>query len=151
MAKRVLSKILSIFFEKGLVEILTDPRTLFIKTFRTRAYQYGTFVGEDVYGNKYYENLGSIKHRSRFVEFPFRGVQEFDASLVPPEWFNWLHHTTDRVPKPDDPKPFYSLPHIPNQTLFRSKYMGCRTTKPKFEAWKPQSCRSQEVKQLDSN
>lgn len=85
---------LGLFFEKGLVDIYCRPRYLLERLLAMKSTEYGTLVGEDQYGNRYYENLNQVKHRSRFVEFPYRGPQEWDGTLVPPEWYNWLHNTT---------------------------------------------------------
>ncbi len=50
------------------------------------------FVGEDAYGNRYYEAKkiidGDADRRRRWVAY--RGYAE--ASKVPAEWHGWLHH-----------------------------------------------------------
>lgn len=50
----------------------------------------GRRVGEDKYGNRYYE---SRKGRRWVV---YKGTVE--ASRVPPEWHGWLHHTWEQPP-----------------------------------------------------
>jgi NADH:ubiquinone oxidoreductase subunit len=52
---------------------------------------YGRRVGEDQFGNRYYENR---KGTRRWVVY--KGTVE--ASRVPPEWHGWLHHTFEKPP-----------------------------------------------------
>ncbi len=58
----------------------------------------GVFVGEDDYGNRYYEARDASDsyddHRRRWVIY--RGYAE--ASKVPAEWHGWLHYTFDDSP-----------------------------------------------------
>ena len=72
----------------------------------------GRQVGRDAVGNIYYEDnraAGSGLPR-RWVAFA--GASE--ASVVPPEWHGWLHHTTDApLPAPDRP---WIKPHMANMT-----------------------------------
>jgi NADH:ubiquinone oxidoreductase subunit len=51
----------------------------------------GKSVGEDVYGNRYYETRDG---KRRWVLY--KGTVE--ASRVPSEWHGWLHHTFDKAP-----------------------------------------------------
>src|ERR1700674_4793473 len=46
----------------------------------------GIAVGEDAFGNRYYQTKGGIR---RWVIYS--GTVE--ASRVPPDWHGWLHHT----------------------------------------------------------
>lgn len=59
----------------------------------------GTFVGSDVAGNKYYEDLNEVPGRHRWVEFAQNDT--FNASQVEPVWHAWLHHIQD-LPPPQD-------------------------------------------------
>ena len=52
---------------------------------------FGQFVGEDKYGNRYYQDRSG---KRRWVIY--RGTVE--ASRVPPEWHGWLHHTFNEPP-----------------------------------------------------
>eukprot|EP01132_Coremiostelium_polycephalum_P005316 gene5316-6621_t len=54
----------------------------------------GDFMGEDKFGNKYYQNLDEPYGRHRWVEYKNRAYPE--ASSVPPEWHSWLHYVSDR-------------------------------------------------------
>lgn len=56
----------------------------------------GQFVGQDVYGNKYYQDKrirDNGKHRRWIV---YQG--DVEASKVPPQWHAWLHYVVDTPP-----------------------------------------------------
>merc|ERR1711934_339258 len=62
-------------------------------------------VGEDEFGNKYYEDTsnGKMRGRDRWVVYDGPGngsVYDWpqQASAVPPTWHGWLHQTDDRPP-----------------------------------------------------
>ena len=58
----------------------------------------GKSVGEDIFGNKYFEAKKPDKRNpagQRWVIY--NGAN--DASRVPPEWHGWLHHSFDEVPE----------------------------------------------------
>ena len=60
---------------------------------------YGEFVGEDEFGNRYYRTRGgkidpTLGYERRWVIY--NGTAE--ASIVPPSWHGWLHHTVDTPP-----------------------------------------------------
>jgi NADH:ubiquinone oxidoreductase subunit len=72
----------------------------------------GRLVGTDGLGNRYY-----IERRPRRGAKPRRWMLfagEKEASVVPPEWHAWLHHTTES-PLPDQRRPWMK-PHQPNLT-----------------------------------
>ena len=55
----------------------------------------GKYRGEDSWGNRYYEERLWGRHPSRP---PRRWVlyrHFLEASHIPPEWFDWLHHNLD--------------------------------------------------------
>ncbi|KAF5405798.1 NADH dehydrogenase [ubiquinone] 1 alpha subcomplex subunit [Paragonimus heterotremus] len=85
---------------------------------RTDELKWGTHVGTDKFGNKYYENnkyfMGRNRHR-------------------------WLHHMTDETPidRPPEVRK-WTAEHSENTTLdMNKKYVPYSTTRPKIEAWKP--------------
>lgn len=57
----------------------------------------GKRVGEDVFGNIYYQakKAGTGPAGQRWVIY--NGSN--DASRVPPEWHGWLHHSYDEIPE----------------------------------------------------
>jgi NADH:ubiquinone oxidoreductase subunit len=62
----------------------------------------GKPVGEDVFGNKYYELKKPGKGlKRRWVIY--NGAN--DASRVSPEWHGWLHQSYDEIPDSHLPKP----------------------------------------------
>ncbi len=88
-------------------------------TFGTRLFTWlrGEFVGEDEFGNRYYQERDSVRaadrRRRRWVIY--KGEDE--ASTVPPAWHAWLHHIRAEPPseKPPVRRP-WQKPHIPNLT-----------------------------------
>ena len=65
---------------------------------RTDDLKDGTFVGEDKYGNKYYENDRYFLGKNRWVRYNPNVHLEYEGSMVPAEWFGWLHNKTDFPP-----------------------------------------------------
>merc|ERR1711974_428968 len=52
----------------------------------------GRLIGEDKYGNKYYQNDRYFYGKNRWVIYnPNVGV-EYDGSMIPAEWFGWMHY-----------------------------------------------------------
>ena len=110
--------------------------------------RHGVFVGDDEYGNKYYEGrdaLGSYDgHKRRWVIY--RGYAE--ASKVPAEWHGWLHHTFDEPPTTDPlTRRVWEQDHLPNLTgtvwAWRPKgaiSRGGERAKATgdYEAWRPE-------------
>lgn len=70
----------------------------------------GRFVGEDEFGNRYYQNSDGTR---RWLIY--NGLVE--ASRVPPEWHGWLHFTYREPPTiaPLRAKP-WEKPYVPNLT-----------------------------------
>ncbi|KAE8748373.1 hypothetical protein FOCC_FOCC005009, partial [Frankliniella occidentalis] len=99
----------------------------------------GCLVGTDQFGNKYYENNNYFFGRNRWVEYNLAVGYDYDASMVPPEWFGWLHYRTDYRPCEDPTRPSYSWqkPHIMNQSGTPYEYVPYDTTLPKIQAWVP--------------
>lgn len=52
--------------------------------------------------------------RSRWVEMNVDHKQKVNASRIPPEWHNWIHHIVDTVPAEDPrPAPIYEIKYVP--------------------------------------
>ena len=98
----------------------------------------GQLIGEDKYGNKYYENKTYFMGRSRFVEYPYKGRLDFDGSQIPAEWHRWMHYMTDDPPSthPPTPRKFF-IDHAKNPSGSKDAYIPYSTTTPKIEFWKP--------------
>lgn len=107
-------------------------------------------VGEDEWGNKYYEETkvgpkdGPLPGRKRRYII-YKGAAE--PSRVSADWHGWLHHTFDKPPT-EDPlaRQAYEKPHQPNLTGTIYAYHpkgsiageGERTkTAADYEAWNP--------------
>lgn len=78
----------------------------------------GKFVGQDDYGNKYYEEpegkgTGADASRRRWVIY--NGYA--DASRVPADWHGWLHHIFPDAPSATPlPRRAWEKEHQPNLT-----------------------------------
>ena len=102
----------------------------------------GQKVGEDDIGNVYYRSprKRAGNREERWVVF----AGEPEASIVPPEWHSWLHHTTDEPVKAER-EPWHK-PHQCNLTGTEDAYLppghdrmgGNRLVATgDYEAWSP--------------
>ena len=132
----------------------------------------GTCIGADKYGNRYYQNtryfVGQwwalhflceairivLLGRSRWVEYADRVGLDYDASQIPPEWWEsfwlraeshrrcfrhrWLQYISDEPPtvKPL-PKHSWMIDHIENKTGTSQIYVPYSTVPPKIQSWQP--------------
>lgn len=107
---------------------------------------HGQKVGNDALGNIYYKarKTAAGQRERRWVMY----VDEPEASLVPPEWHGWLHHTLPAPLTANDSfhKP-WQKPHQPNLTGTAAAYFppghsykGAQrpATTSDYEAWKPE-------------
>ncbi|MAI49083.1 MAG: NADH:ubiquinone oxidoreductase subunit NDUFA12 [Rhodospirillaceae bacterium] len=75
----------------------------------------GVQVGTDSQGNKYYREKRPQQRAKERRWVVYHGKVE--ASLVPPAWHSWLHHTTEDVPSDDAVKQWHwQTEHVPNLT-----------------------------------
>ncbi|KAF6204119.1 hypothetical protein GE061_002459 [Apolygus lucorum] len=109
------------------------------KLFRQDELKHGDLVGEDKYGNKYFENNYYFYGRNRWVEYSDQVFLNYDGSQVPAEWFGWLHYKTDLPPHkdPNRPKYHWMADHKENKSGTNEQYVPYSTTRPKIEAWVP--------------
>ncbi|XP_004225514.2 NADH dehydrogenase [ubiquinone] 1 alpha subcomplex subunit 12 [Ciona intestinalis] len=117
-------------------------RGVLIQMCRMNEIKYGTHVGTDELGNKYYENNRYFVGRNRWVDYnkdTWKNKWDFNASQITPEWHRWIHYMTDDTPtaKPPTQRKFL-LTHTRNLTGTKDCYVPYSTTKPKIEAWKPE-------------
>jgi len=85
--------------------------------------KWGTFVGEDKLGNKYYQDWDESINRDRWVDYA--DPSNVNASQIPPEWHSWLHHVTDtpgQSPEVIALTPKYKKAHMPNLTGTQKAY-----------------------------
>uniref|UniRef100_A0A1B6M2N7 NADH dehydrogenase [ubiquinone] 1 alpha subcomplex subunit 12 n=1 Tax=Graphocephala atropunctata TaxID=36148 RepID=A0A1B6M2N7_9HEMI len=99
----------------------------------------GTLVGQDDYGNKYYEDNKYFLGRNRWVNYADSVFLDYDGSQVPAEWFGWLHYRTDLPPHKDPSRPKYPwmARHTENVSGTPQQYVPFSTTSPKIHAWRP--------------
>lgn len=114
-------------------------------TLSTRLYtkKHGRFIGEDGYGNSYYEDKNGVGPAGRPRRWViFKG--EAEASKVPPEWHGWLHYIQDDPPSAGyQPKP-WQKPHTENKTGTPEAYRPpgsilkpgrSKAQQPDYEPW----------------
>ncbi len=67
-------------------------------TVSTRLYTWlcGELAGRDALGNRYYRNRKHRRGRRERRWVVYAGKPE--ASMVPPDWHGWLHHTVEETP-----------------------------------------------------
>ncbi|WP_026296634.1 NADH:ubiquinone oxidoreductase subunit NDUFA12 [Hirschia maritima] len=103
------------------------------------------FIGEDEWGNKFYEEKKPSQESRKRRYIIYNGAAE--PSRVSADWHGWLHHTFDKPPT-EEPleKKSFEQPHQPNLTgtLMAYKPKGSlarqddRTkTASDYEAWDP--------------
>jgi NADH:ubiquinone oxidoreductase subunit len=93
---------------------------------------FGKFVGLDQYGNKYYKS----KKNERWVIYK----DNIEASKITSEWFLWIHHTIDQIPKANKNKYLWQKDHMENQTGTLNSYKPTVISKSinlkKYDTWK---------------
>ena len=107
--------------------------------------RHGKRVGEDEFGNVYYEGGTDSEGRTRRWVI-YNGYSE--ASAIPPGWHGWIHHRVDTPPSREDYKPReWQKPHQPNLTGSAKAYRpkGSVLTNEKrpqvtgdYEPWTPE-------------
>ncbi|PHH62605.1 hypothetical protein CDD81_6839 [Ophiocordyceps australis] len=101
--------------------------------------KYGTLIGTDRAGNKFFENTEELPLRTRWVEF---AKHDYDAAQMEPGWHAWMSYMVDKPPTSDallapGTRAFEKPYPIPNYTMTRGAFKTYNTTKPKFKAWEP--------------
>lgn len=106
---------------------------------------HGEKVGEDQFGNIYYEGAKNRYGRKRrWVIYK----DSSDPSLIPPGWHGWMHYRTQIPPSKVNYVPHsWEKPHKKNLTGTTEAYMpkkSNRDSKNKlqnknYEAWSPES------------
>lgn len=81
---------------------------------RFHTWRRGKRVGEDIFGNVYYQGGKDSEGRTRRWVV-YNGLA--DASSIPPGWHGWMHHRV-ATPPPDENYTAHEweLPHQPNPT-----------------------------------
>tara|TARA_B100001063_G_scaffold170055_1_gene159234 strand:+ start:48 stop:401 length:354 start_codon:yes stop_codon:yes gene_type:complete len=94
---------------------------------------FGTFVGQDEFGNKYYKS----KKNERWVIYS----KYIEATKITSDWYLWIHHTIDKIPSQQKEKKFlWQKSHLENQTGSKNRYISTKikknNIKKKYETWK---------------
>eukprot|EP01135_Chromosphaera_perkinsii_P006572 Nk52_evm1s549 gene=Nk52_evmTU1s549 len=105
------------------------------KLIREGDLRWGTLVGQDSLGNKYYENPKYISGHNRFVEYA--NGYDHDASQIPAEWHNWMTHMSDDAPSKVqyEHQPKWEAPHSLNYTGTPREYVPYSTRTQKVSSW----------------
>jgi NADH:ubiquinone oxidoreductase subunit len=113
---------------------------------RFHTWRHGERVGEDEFGNVYYQGGKDSEGRTRRWVI-YNGPAE--ASAIPPGWHGWMHHRTDIPPANEKyTAREWQKPHSPNPTGTPNAYrpkgsiagagMRPRVTGD-YDAWTPRS------------
>jgi NADH:ubiquinone oxidoreductase subunit len=93
---------------------------------------FGKYMGKDKLGNKYYKN----KRDERWVIYS----QNIEATKITSDWFMWMHHTIDKIPKDSDEKYLWQKDHVENKTGTKDSYKPIKIEKndniKKYKTWK---------------
>ena len=94
---------------------------------------FGTYVGKDEFGNKYYKN----KNDERWVVYS----RNVEATRITSDWFLWMHHTIDKIPDDKELKKYsWQKKHSENLTGTKDGHKPIKIKKndiqKKYETWK---------------
>ena len=117
---------------------MINPKQIFIwwhkQTFGTflKTLFFGKLVGKDSFGNKYYKS----KIDERWVVYH----DNIEASKITSEWFLWMHHTINELPKNKKENYLWQKKHLENQTGTTNSYKPnfiskLNKNKKKYETW----------------
>lgn len=111
---------------------------------RFHTWRKGVRVGEDEFGNVYYEGGADSEGRTRRWVI-YNGYSE--ASGIPPGWHGWIHHRTDKKPVNDGYRAHgWQKAHQPNLTGSPAAYrpkgsLAISEKRPRvtgdYDAWTP--------------
>ena len=93
---------------------------------------FGKKIGEDNFGNKYYES----KSGKRWVIYN----GEIEATKIPNEWYSWMHFISNKIEIFHDFKKYdWQNPHKSNQTGTDNSYHPNKDDNEihkKYKSWK---------------
>ena len=98
---------------------------------RIKTFFSGKLIGEDEYGNKYYQNKKGI----RWIIYK----EQVEASNIPSEWYSWMHYTKNKIENIHQLKKYnWQKPHKQNLTgtikAYNPKHNN--VNKKKYSSWK---------------
>ena len=93
---------------------------------------FGKLVGEDSFGNKYYENK---KRKKRWVIYN----GEIEATKIPVEWYSWIHFIKNKIEEKHELEKYeWQKDHQSNQTGSYKAYSPQKNKnaiKKKYNTW----------------
>lgn len=109
-------------------------------TMTTRLFTFfnGKFVGKDEFGNRYFVEKRAQKSGRKKRWVLYNGKSE--PSKIPPQWFGWMHYTTDILPADAGRIPHaWEKAHLPNLTGTKNAYHPpAPQSTADYSAWKPE-------------
>ncbi len=95
---------------------------------------FATKIGEDRFGNHYYEgrNTNYLGVKKRYVIYSGKLVE---PSKVPPLWHAWLHYLSNDIPSADSKKLPWQREHLPNLTGTKLAYGDGAKAKENYIPW----------------
>lgn len=125
----------------------------FMRMYKYKTIRPGRFVGQDQYGNKFYEApQDGMDLRRRWVEMAGR-KQEINATKISPEWHTWLTYVDTHTPMekiPFETQQFQlkykevALSHmgqkanfVPSNYLCKPVDVQTKYSKQKYDSWDP--------------
>lgn len=93
-------------------------------------------VGNDQFGNKYYESNRSdyLGIKKRYVIY---NGKILEPSKVPPLWHAWLHHLSAEPPRNETFKFPWQRKYLPNLTGSKLSSSQTKQKTIKYNSWKP--------------
>ncbi len=89
-------------------------------------------VGQDPYGNRYYQERYFFLSRKRYPKRWVLYKGQAEGSKVPADWHGWLHYTTDHEPSRQRKPYAWEKPSLPNLSGTPYAYKGKRPLNVKF-------------------
>ena len=91
--------------------------------------KYGTLIGTDRAGNKFFENLEELPLRTRWVDY---AKHDYDAAQIEPGWHAWISYVVDKPPTKDPillagTRHYESSLPKPNYTMSRGAFKTYNT------------------------
>ena len=97
------------------------------------------YVGQDEFGNKYYEQKKSdVQKSKRMVRY--NGLPE--ASKIPGKYHGWLHHYSEKFPSDNEKKHEWQKKHLPNLTGTKYAYSPKNVSERGYPCDDPLPCSS---------
>ncbi|CAL4088208.1 unnamed protein product, partial [Meganyctiphanes norvegica] len=113
-------------------------RSSLYRLYRLDDLKTGTVIGTDAHGNIYRQNNNYLYGRNRWVEYAPAVGMDYEGSMVPAEWYGWLHYKVDEPPTTKAPTDYsWQSGHEFNVSGTPKAFIPYSTTKPKIEAWVP--------------